>query len=439
MTPAAAPIDRQPASPQPVSRTSAAVAAFSTVVEWYDFTLYLYLAAVLGRVFYGGGAASVGSVLAGFAVAYLLRPLGAVAFGQLGDRLGRRRALLFSMALMTGAMLATAMLPTRDQAGAAAGWMLLALRCVMAFAVGGEYTGVVAYLVEGARPERRGLVASLAPAASEVGGLIAAGAAALAVAALPRPALDGWGWRLPFLLGAALAAGVWWARRHMEESPEYERQRDAGTVPARPLAHALRHHRAGIARGFAISALGSVTYYVGVVYVPAFLETNARMSEARALWLATGAALVVVAVTPLAGWAGDRLGRRPMLAALALAGAVMPLGAFPLMAGGGTAAALAGAAALAALGGAVSAVAAAATAELVPGEGRLSGLALGVTAATALFGGIAPYAVHRLVEATGWTPAPGAVIAAVALAVLPVLATMPETAPGQTRASDPGG
>src|SRR6476660_4914133 len=164
-----------------VSRGSLAIAAFSTVVEWYDFTLYLYFATVLSRVFYGGVSGSLLLTLGGFAIAYLMRPLGALAFSHIGDKYGRRRMLLLSVALMTAAMLATALLPTRAVTGPAAGWLLLALRCVMGFSVGGEYTGVVAYLLEGAQVRRRGLITSSASAASEVGGLLAVGVSALTV------------------------------------------------------------------------------------------------------------------------------------------------------------------------------------------------------------------------------------------------------------------
>ena len=110
---------------------SLAVAAFSTIVEWYDFTLYLYFASVLSRVFYGGGASSLLLTLGGFAIAYLMRPLGALFFSRIGDRRGRRRMMLMSVAMMTAAMLATALLPTRAAIGTSAGWLLLALRCVM--------------------------------------------------------------------------------------------------------------------------------------------------------------------------------------------------------------------------------------------------------------------------------------------------------------------
>jgi MHS family proline/betaine transporter-like MFS transporter len=406
-----------------------AIAAFSTVVEWYDFTLYLYFATVLSRVFYGGGRQSLLITLGGFAIAYLMRPFGAVFFGRIGDRMGRRRMLLLSVAMMTAAMLATALLPTRAQIGPAAGWLLLLLRCVMGFSVGGEYTGVVAYLLEGARPNRRGLIASSASAASEVGGLLAVGISALTVSLASEASLESWAWRIPFLLGALLAGSVWIARSTMIESPEFLRQQKEGSVPSEPLAHALRHHRAGIARSFSISALGSITYYVGITYVPAFLTSAGEMSERVSLWLSTAAAAVVIAVTPFAGICSDRIGRRPVLILLAIASAALPITMFALMASGSQLQALIGACALAALAGAVSAVGAVATAEQFPGEGRVTGLALGATMATAVFGGLTPYAAQFLVDRTGWTMAPGVMIAVVALAVLPVFVLMRETAP----------
>lgn len=406
-----------------------AIAAFSTVVEWYDFTLYLYFATVLSRVFYGGGARSLLITLGGFAIAYLMRPLGAIFFGHIGDRMGRRHMLLISVAVMTAAMLATALLPTRAQIGPAAGWLLLLLRCVMGFSVGGEYTGVVAYLLEGARPERRGLIASSASAASEVGALLAVGLSALTVSSMDETALASWGWRIPFLFGAALAGSVWIARSTMHESPDFRRQLEEGTVPAEPLGHALKYHRAGIAKAFSISALGSITYYVGITYVPAFLTSAGALSEGIALWLSTAAAVVVILVTPFVGLWSDRTGRRPVLIALCLGSAVLPISMFELMASGLPLPALLGAVALAALAGAVSAVGAVSTAEQFPGEGRVTGLALGATMATAIFGGLTPYIAQLLVERTGWSMAPGAMIALVAIAVLPVFLAMRETAP----------
>jgi len=276
---------------------------------------------------------------------------------------------------------------------------------------------------------RRGLIASSAAAASEVGGLLAIGISALTVALLSEADLASWGWRIPFLFGAALAGTVWIARAAMEESPEFHRQLAAATVPDRPLRHCIANHKGAIGRAFAISALGSITYYVGITYVPAFLTSAGKLSESAALWLATAAAVIVILVTPAVGLLSDRFGRRPVLAALAVANVLLPTTMFALMASGSADHALVGALVLAALAGGVSAVGAVATAEQFPGEGRVTGLALSATMATAIFGGLTPWLAQWLVKLTGWGPAPGAMIALVGLAVLPLFVRMRETAP----------
>ena len=412
-----------------VSGASIAVAAFSTVVEWYDFTLYLYFATVLSRVFFGGGETALITTLATFAIAYLLRPLGGMVFGHIGDRFGRRRTILLSVAIMTIAMFGTALLPTHAQAGAVAGWLLFLLRCIMGFSVGGEYNAIVAYLLEGAPPNRRGLIASMASASSEIGGLFAVGVCLLTVNSMSPENLDSWGWRIPFLVGAVLAASVGIARTTMQESPDFDDQRARGTVPLSPLHYALANYRAGILRAFAISALGSITYYIGITYVPAFLTSAGKLGEGDSLRLSTVAAFVVILVTPFAGALSDRVGRKPVLIFLSACSAILPIVLFTLMAGGSPSYALLGIVILACVAGGVSAVGAITAAEQFPGEGRISGLALGATTATAIFGGLTPYVAQVLTERTGWTLVPGAMIAVVGVCVLPILITLPETAP----------
>ena len=155
--------------------------------------------------------------------------------------------MLLSVALMTAAMLATALLPTRAAVGPAAGWLLLLLRCVMGFSVGGEYTGVVAYLLEGAPRRRRGLITSSASAASEVGGLLAVGVSALTVACMSEADLDSWGWRIPFFVGAALAGSACGspARRCRRSpgvrAPAAARHGARSPTPPRPRQPSRRH------------------------------------------------------------------------------------------------------------------------------------------------------------------------------------------------------
>jgi MHS family proline/betaine transporter-like MFS transporter len=416
-----------------VSGTSLAIAAFSTIVEWYDFTLYLYLAPTLARVFFGESSHGLVITLAAFALAYVMRPLGAAVFGYSGDRWGRRRTMLWSMELMAIAMLITGLLPASERIGAAAGVLLVLLRCVMAFSVGGEYNGVIAYLVEGAKPERRGFIGSLAAASSEIGALLAVAVAAVVTATVDRDALDDWGWRIPFIVGALLAGGVWFARRAMDESPVFLRLQQEEQTTGNPLRRALREDRPGILRAFAISALGSVTYYVGITYVPAFLSTASRIGEHAALSVSTIAAVAVIAITPIVGLAVDAFGRRPVLIVLALCGIVLPWAAFAIMTSPSIAIASAAAVVLALLAGGVSAVGAVASAEQFPGRTRLSGLALGNTSATVVFGGLAPVVAQLLLERTHWSSSPGILMALTALAALPVFLFMPETRPASSQ------
>ncbi|HEY2454523.1 MAG TPA: MFS transporter [Scandinavium sp.] len=419
------------ASPHYVSRRSILVAALSTIVEWYDFTLYLYFSAVLSRVFFGDSAQAMMLTLSVFAVTYLLRPVGAIFFARIGDRYGRRRMLLLSMAMMTGAMLLTALLPTWHQAGSVASVSIMLLRALMTFSVGGEYNGVVAYLLEGTPPQHRGQMASLASAASEVGALLAVGISALTVSLLSEASLEAWGWRIPFVVGFVLAGSLWAARSALEESPDFELHRRPG-IPL-SLRTTLSRYRLAIGRSFAVSALGSVTYYIGITYVPTYLVSMGICSDKDALVLSTVAALCVVLITPVVGYLSDRVGRKPVLACCALVAVALPVILFPLMAGGAYAESLVGAVLLACLAGSVSAVGASATAEQFPVEGRLTGLALGTTAATAIFGGLAPWIAQRVITSTGNPIVPGLIIALVALAVLPVFLRMPETAPKKER------
>jgi MHS family proline/betaine transporter-like MFS transporter len=238
--------------------------------------------------------------------------------------------------------------------------------------------------------------------------------AALTVSLMSEAELQSWGWRIPFLVGAALAGAVWLARSTMDESPDFERLRDAGTLALNPLAHAVSRQRAALLRAFAISALGSITYYVGITYVPAFL-TSVGLDGRGGFAVAVdhrggrgdrGHARRRAAVGPL----------RPQARAGRAGGAQRGAAGHAVHAAGrrlaGTA--LLGAVVLALVAGGVSAVGAIATGEQFTEESRASGLGLGYTLATAIFGGLTPYVAQRLVEATGAPQMPGVMIALVA-------------------------
>jgi MFS transporter, MHS family, proline/betaine transporter len=332
------------------------------------------------------------------------------------------------MTIMTAAMLATALLPTRAAAGLAAPALLFALRCVMGFSVGGEYSGVLVYLVESTGARHRGFVVSLAAGASEVGALLAAGISALVTAVTSTAQLDSWGWRIPFLAGALLAGGTLLLRSSMPETQVFEQAKTNGELPSNPLRDVLGEQRRALLTTFAISALGSVTYYVGVTYVPTYLTSVTHFSDSAALVVSTIAAVAVIAITPLAGYLSDRWGRRPSLLVLTFFFIVVPLGLFAFMSAGGWSSAIIGALLLAFGAGAVSAAAAASIPEQFATAGRLSGIALGYTLATAAFGGLAPLIAQQVIDATGWRLFPGLLVMLVAAGVLPVIWRLPETA-----------
>jgi MHS family proline/betaine transporter-like MFS transporter len=271
-------------------------------------------------------------------------------------------------------------------------------------------------------------VTSSAAAASEIGGLLAVGLCAWLTNALPQESLDSWGWRIPFLFGAALAAGIWLVRQMIPEPPAFISDRGLNASSRSPMGDALLNQRRGIGIGFAISAIGSISYYVGITYVPSFVSLVQSADEAAALELSTVAALVVILVTPCIGWLSDRIGRRPVLLGLCGLCATLSVPMFSLIAHGDRMPALLAVMLLAALAGGVSAVGAVATAEQFPARVRLSGLALGATTATAVFGGAAPYAAYLLQNWSNSPATPGVMIGAVAVASGLVLARTMQSA-----------
>ena len=337
---------------------------------------------------------------------------------------------------MSVALLLNGLLPSWNAIGVAAPVLLFALRLAMAFAVGGEYSGILVYLLESAEPTRRGLIASLAPATSGLGTLLAVGFTAVVTAVLSSQQVDSWGWRIPVELGAVLAVAILLLRSTMSETPAFRSMREAGRISHTPVRDALTTARRAVRVAFGLSAVGSISYYLGVTYVPTFLESVESAESSDALLWSTVATAVLLAVTPLVGLAADAAGRRSTLALTAgwLIVASLPL--FALLADASAAAALAGAIGLAIGEGAWSAAAASAIPEQFATRDRFSGLAIGYNLATAVFGGLSPLLATLLVSWTGWDLAPGVMLAVVALAALPMVLTLPETAGLPLRSGD---
>jgi MHS family proline/betaine transporter-like MFS transporter len=239
----------------PITRAQLA-GAIGNAVEWFDFAIYGYFARVIGSQFFPNDSASLQllSAFGLFAVGYLMRPIGSLVLGPVGDFIGRRALLLISVAVMSLCSLAIALLPTTAQWGMAAAWCLVALRMLQGLSVGGEFTGSVVALVEGAPASRRGLHASFSAAGASLGFVAGSLAAALVNLLLSPDAVLRWGWRIPFLLGAALGLWALSLRRDMIET-----RPDQPTPTLQGHAAAIGAQIPMMLRLMGASALGSVS------------------------------------------------------------------------------------------------------------------------------------------------------------------------------------
>lgn len=384
---------------------SMAIAATGTIIEWFDYSLFFYLATALSQTFYPNTPGSMFLVLLTGAAGFFFRPLGALVFGHIGDAYGRTIALVISTGLMALAMGGIAVMPGYATIGIWGGIFVLILRSLAGFSVGAEYTGIMVYLMESARPNRRGFTASLAAANSEVGALLAVGSAAVTTLLLGEHTFNEWGWRLPFALGAVLAAAMLPLRRYMVESPAMdtvdEQNNLGGEQDERsPLRFAFATQKRAMLVSFLISTVGSATYFLTITYLPTYIETVHSADTQEALNLGTIAALSAIVVTPFIGLLSDVIGRRWAFIATLIAVVTLAVPGYSFLASDSSMVVAVAVSVLAMPAAAWSAVAASAVPEQFAARGRYSGMALGYNIATVLFGGLTPAIVAWLIAAT---------------------------------------
>ena len=410
------------------SRRALVAGCVGNLVEWYDFALYGAFATIISVTFFPGGdsRARLLATFTVFAMAFVARPVGALLFANWGDRRGRQRALAAGILLMGAVTAGIGLLPGYKAIGWAAPVLLVALRAGQGLAVGGEYGGSAAFVVEYAPPDRRGGYGGWHWATIGLGLAAGIAVAALASAVLPLPALRAWGWRLPFLLGLPMALVGLYIRTRLEETPGFlavQRVHDAARTPLRDT---LRTARRPIVIGFGIVAAATVNFNIFYVFLPSHLATSGRAPLPRALPGALAGLLVAAVVAPIAGRVSDRAGRRPVLLAGAGVLLLVTMPAFWLIQQGAIGGLLLGYAVI----GLVLGVAAPSSflAELFPTRLRYSGLSLTFGLASALFGGTAPALATVLTgSASNATPAAWYATAVTAVAVVCLLAA-PETA-----------
>jgi MHS family proline/betaine transporter-like MFS transporter len=414
--------------------------AIGTTLEWFDFTLYLYLSPIIAALFFPSGdqLASLMATFGVFAAGYLMRPLGALFFGSYGDRRGRKAALSLSVAMMSGPMVLIGLLPTHATIGAAAAVLLVLLRLVQGFSVGGEFGGSIVLLEESAPPGRRGLFTNLALSTAGIGFLLSSLTATVLHALLSTGQMESWGWRLPFFLGAAIGVFAFVMRRRMDETERFKEAKESGTLAEAPVHTLLQTERGRLMAVFLLVGYSGLTYYLAATFVPSWLQTVVEADPAEALLAATVGALLYTVVSPFAGLLSDRIGRRPMMAAGAVALAVGAYPLFDLMSEGTFPSILIGAVVLMLLVIVFAGPSTPTFTELFSTATRYSGVAVGYGLGMAVFGGTAPLLATGLIKWTGNDLAPSFLLVGASLLILAVIALIPETAFGDREKAETG-
>ncbi len=371
------------------------------VLEWYDFAVYGFLTPVIAKMMFptDDPTASLLLSVGAFGVGFLTRPIGAVVFGVLGDRRGRKLVLLLTYGLMGGATVAIGLIPSYAMIGTAAPLLVVLARLIQGIAAGGVVGGATALLTEQAPAGRAGYFASW-QAASQAGALLIGALAAAVVSAVVPPAqLNAWGWRIPFLASVVIVPLGIYIRRRVDEPQVFVH---GGRAPASPLLVLWRTHRAAVARGLGITIIWTVATYFFFFYVPLYAHTVLKLPISTTLFSNSIALAIFLGGAPVAGHLSDRWGRyRPMIvAAFAIVLLILP-GFDYILTHPNTMALATFQVIFAALAAMFIGPAPAAIAELFPVGARSSGVGVAYNVAVTVFGGFAPLIATGLIASTG--------------------------------------
>ncbi len=397
-----------------VSRLHTAVAAnIGAALEWYDLVLYALFAVVLGKQFFPATDPAVSTLLSlgTFAIAWLVRPLGAILIGAYSDRVGRKPGLTLSAALMSIATLMIAILPSYATIGLAAPVLLVVARMVQGFSAGGEFGSATALLAE-QDPARRGFYASLQWAASGFAVFLASLFAYAVNTALTTDQVASWGWRVPFFFGLVIGPAALYIRSRLDEPEEFLR----ATHTNAPLREAAANDKARILVGAGLVAAGACGSYLNT-YMPTFAFTKLGLPASTALLGTVAAGLVNTVLPPVFGHLSDRVGRVRVMAISGAIGLVMIYPLFRWLVADPSVATLVCIQVLVALVFYCGyyATVPAALADLFPTRRRTTGVGISYVLAQVAFGGVTPLVVGAIVAATGDPTSPGLYLCAVML------------------------
>jgi MHS family proline/betaine transporter-like MFS transporter len=372
-------------------------------LEWYDYALYGHMAFIISKLFFPGDdpTTQLLATFGVFAVGFVFRPLGAILFGYIGDRYGRRSSLtiaILMMAIPTGAI---GLLPTYEHIGIWAPILLTIIRIFQGLSLGGEFAGSITYIVEHAPAHRKGVAGAASLVSLMMGFMLGSGVALACAGLMEQEFFETYGWRIPFLFGIGIGLVGFYIRHSCDESPEYQEAKDAGHISATPLREAVRQHPWQLLQGFTIYLTVTMPFYLLSIYLITFTKTELERSASEALFINFLAMGTMLVATLISAHISDRIGRARVMMPMAAALFAVIIPVFMLMGTKEFADILIAQVIFAALLGGYMGPVAALLVELFPTRVRYTGMALAYNLSAALFGGTAPMACVWLISATG--------------------------------------
>ncbi|NDK23042.1 MFS transporter [Streptomyces sp. TR1341] len=420
----------------PLLRRAVGASALGNCMEWFDFGIYSYLAAIIGKVFFPSASptAQLISSFATFAAAFVVRPLGGLVFGPLGDRVGRQKVLATTMIMMAAGTFSIGLIPGFTTIGVAAPVLLLIARMVQGFSTGGEYGGASTFVSEYAPDRRRGFLSSWLDFGTFVGYALGSALVTVLNLALSDSAMLSWGWRVPFLIAGPLGAIGLYIRLRLEESPAFQQQLDehekslAQASVGGEFKDIIGRHWRELLLCMGIVLLYNVTNYMVTGFMPTYLTEDLHHSPTFADLLVLIGMLWIVLLITFIGRLSDHVGRRPVYAVSAAAMIVLAVPSFLLLMSGGTWLPLLGMLILATLLACFAAPSAATLPALFPTAVRYAAMGIGFNVAVAAFGGTTPLVTEALVNLTGDNLAPAYYLMLAGAIGLITARFLPETA-----------
>ncbi|WP_279061029.1 MFS transporter [Lelliottia amnigena] len=372
-------------------------------VEWFDFGLYGTLAAIIGVQFFQAESPAV-ALLSSFAVfgaGFIMRPLGGLYFGSLGDRIGRQKVLATVILLTSGATFVMGLLPTFSQIGIAATVLLVITRLIQGFAAGGESSGATTFLAEYAPTARRGYFTCWIDNFGFMAFVAGSGLVFLLTATLGEATMSDWGWRIPFLIAGPLGLVGLYLRKHLEDTPEFLEMVKSGKTEASPLRTAVTTAWGALLFCVGFVVIKAVGHWTLQTFMPSYLSTELHYSKLDSYAITTVGLFAIAVMVPFMGYLSDKFGRKPLMLAGCAGFILFTYPAMMVMARGDMLSAVLAMLLLGAFIAAFDGACSAAMAELFPTSIRYGGMAIAYNVAVAFFGGITPWFSAYLMTVTG--------------------------------------